>query len=164
MQQNRRGGNGWLGWVIFVVLIFGSRFLPPVANWLSQVTGLQISAPMLVAAIVGLGVLSTIFGSIATEVRRNRSDGDTRLPTGQQPVQPPQTLSPPRSSGAPPATPAPRASGLPRMRQSSGDQRLPGPPRFEPIIDPRVLTIGIIGLVLFGGFFFVALLLSGALP
>lgn len=46
MQQNRRGGgSGWFGWVIFLFLIFGTRFLPPVANWLSQVTGLSITPP-----------------------------------------------------------------------------------------------------------------------
>lgn len=166
MQQNRRGGNGWVGWLIFVVLVFGSRFLPPVANWLAQVTGLPITTPILIGAIVGLGVVVSIVGSVLQDVNRNRGANDTRLPTGMPPTTPPRTTSPPRPSAGPPRSPSqpPRPGRPTQLRQPSGEQRLPGPPRFEPIIDPRVLTFGIIGLVIFGGFFFVALLLSGTLP
>lgn len=166
MQQNRRGGNGWVGWLIFIVLVFGSRFLPPVANWLAQTTGLPITTPILIGAVVGLGVLLSIAGSVVQEINRNRGANETRLPSGLPPSPPPPTLAPPRPTGAPPrpiTTPS-RSSRPTQMRSPTGEQRLPGPPRFEPIIDPRVLTFGIIGLVIFGGFFFVVLLLSGSLP
>lgn len=172
MQQNRRSGNGWIGWLIFIVLVFGSRFLPPVAAWLTQVTGLPISTPVLIAVIVGLGVVGSIVGSVLQEVSRNRGANETRLPTGLPPSTPPQTIAPPRPTSTPPrptsAPPRPTGArptgGAQQARVQSGEQRLPGPPRFEPIIDPRVLTFGIIGLVIFGGFFLVALLLSGSLP
>lgn len=163
MQQNRRGGNGWIGWLIFIVLVFGSRFLPPVANWLAQTTGLPITTPLLIAAIVGIGVVGSIVGSIMRGVSSNRDASETRLPTGQPPAAP--TL-PPRTITPPTAPPLPRSSSsnLPSARPRPNQQPLPGPPRFEPIIDPRVLTFGIIGLVVFGGFLLVALLLAGSLP
>jgi hypothetical protein len=50
------------------------------------------------------------------------------------------------------------------VRLPQGEQRLPGPPRFEPIIDPRILGFGILGLFVFGGFFLVVLLLAGGMP
>lgn len=164
MQQNRRsGGTGWLGWVIFIVLIFGSRFLPPLANWLSQQTGIPISPGALVATIIGLSVALTIVSSVIGEINRNRPQGDTRLPTGQPPAGRAPVVPPPQPPPQPPTTL--RTPSLPRpSRLPSGEQRLPPPPRFEPIIDPRVLTFGIIGLVVFGGFFLAVLLLSGALP
>lgn len=160
MEQNRRRGNGWVGWVIFVVLIFGSRFMPPIAAWLSQVTGLQISAPMLIAAVVGLGVLSTIVGSIGQEIARNRRSNETSLPTGLPQQMPPTAMRPPPT----PAPPTQPRAGGPPLRPQLSEQRLPGPPRFEPIIDPRVLTFGIIGLALFGVCFLAILAFSGALP
>jgi hypothetical protein len=46
----------------------------------------------------------------------------------------------------------------------SGEQGPPGPPRFEPIIDPRILTFGIIGLLAFGGIFLAILFFAGSLP
>lgn len=162
MQQSRRGGNGWIGWLIFIVLVFGSRFLPPVAGWLSQVTGLPISTPLLIGSIVGLGVILTIASSVLQEFNRGRSSNETRLPTGLPPASPPPTVQPPRSGSAfPPqsSTAQPRVGGQPKLKLPTGDQRLPGPPRFEPIIDPRVLTFGIFGLLLFGGFFLAVLLL-----
>lgn len=165
MQQNRRGGgNGWIGWVIFIVLVFGSRFLPPVANWLSQQTGLPISTGALIATIVGLGVVVTIVSSVLGEINRNREQDGPRLPTGMPQARPPQATPPSQAPTAPRMPSSPRSGGARQPRPPSGEQRLPSPPRFEPIIDPRVLTFGIIGLVVFGGFFFLALLLSGALP
>lgn len=164
MPQNRRGGNGWIGWLIFIVLVFGSRFLPPVAAWLAQATGLPITTPLLIAAIVGIGVVGSIVGSITREVSRNRDASETRLPTGQPPATPqlpPRTITPPTAS---PHLPTSSSSNPPSARPRPSQQPLPGPPRFEPIIDPRVLTFGIIGLVVFGGFFLIALLLAGSLP
>jgi hypothetical protein len=50
------------------------------------------------------------------------------------------------------------------MRMPSGPAPLPGPPRFEPIIDPRVLAFGIVGLLILGAFVLVALFLAGSMP
>jgi hypothetical protein len=134
--------------------------LPPVANWLSQVTGLPISTPVLIAAVVGLGVVVSVVSSVLTGVNKGRGADQTRLPTGQQPTPSPAPVAPPTTSSRPPSV---GTGGVPRIGLPSGEQRLPGPPGFEPIINPRILTIGIIGLVIFGGLFFLALLLSGVL-
>jgi hypothetical protein len=169
MQQSGRG-NSWIGWLIFIFLVFGSRFLPPLANWLTQVTGVTVTPPMLIVAVIALSVVGSIVGAVARQAGRARSANDTRLPT-------PPTLSPPSDMGSPrlgqPSRPAappaqtqlPRTSTrLPPARLPSGEQRLPTPPRFEPIIDPRVLTFGILGLLALGAFLLVVLFLAGALP
>ncbi len=159
MQQRGRGGNSWIGWVIFVLLVFGSRLLPPVAAWLSQATGLPITTPMLIAVAVGLSVVGSVVGSVARSVGKARASSETRLPTMT-------TLPPPSSTSAPRMSQLPRPSSgaNPPPRLPSGQQQLPGPPRFEPIIHPRVLTFGIIGLLVIGGLFLAAVLMLGVLP
>lgn len=165
MGQSGRGG-GWIGWLIFIFVVFGSRFLPPLANWLSQLTGLNITVPMLIGAVVILAVVGSVGSSLARQAGRARSAGDTRLPTtlsppspstSSRPAAPPRPVAPPRPTQLP-------SSSLPRSRLPSGEQRLPGPPRYEPIIDPRILAFGIVGLLVLGGFFFLALLIAGSLP
>jgi hypothetical protein len=166
MGQSGRGG--WIGWLIFIFVVFGSRFLPPLANWLSQITGLTITVPMLIGAAVILAVVGSIGSSLARQVGKSRGAGDTRLPTTLSPPQasatsrtgmPSRPSAPPRPVQLPPS-----GANLPRPRTPSGEQRLPGPPRYEPIIDPRILAFGIIGLLFLGGLFFLALLLAGSLP
>ncbi|GAB4424940.1 MAG: hypothetical protein OHK0015_04400 [Chloroflexi bacterium OHK40] len=154
MQQSK--GGGWLGWLIFIFLVFGVRFLPPVAAWLSQVTGLTITVPMLIVAVIVGSVVVTIASSIIRQATVGRSRAETRLPTPTAPPLPPQ-----KSGGQPPSLPR---STMPRPRLPTGEQRLPGPPRFEPIIDPRILSFGILGVVVLGAFFFVALLIAGGIP
>lgn len=169
-MQGSGGRNGWIGWLIFILIIFGGRILPPVAAWLSQVTGLTISSPMLLAGIIGLAVVGSIVGSVARQAARNRTPSDSSLPTPMTVSQPtasprrrPPTISPsaprPSSEGVPPTY-----TKLPPPRLPTGEQRLPGPPRFEPIIDPRILTFGIVGLLVLGGFFLVVVAFSGTLP
>jgi hypothetical protein len=166
MGQSGRGG--WIGWLIFIFVVFGSRFLPPLANWLSQVTGLNITVPMLIGAVVILAVVGSIGSSLARQVSKARGSGDMRLPTSLSPPQagpsprpgtPPRPVAPPRPLQLPPSS-----SNMPRARLPSGEQRLPGAPRYEPIIDPRILAFGIVGLLVLGGFFFLALLLAGSMP
>jgi hypothetical protein len=166
MGQSGRGG-GWIGWLIFIFVVFGSRFLPPLANWLSQLTGLNITVPMLIGAVVVLAVVGSVGSALARQAAKARSAGDTRLPTALSPPQasaPPRSGMPSRQSAPPRPLQPPSSPSLPRPRMPSGEQRLPGPPRYEPIIDPRILAFGIIGLLFLGGFFFLALLLAGSLP
>lgn len=161
MGQSSRGSTGWIGWLIFILIVFGSRFLPPLANWLSQVTGLPVTMPMLIGGLVILIVVISLGSSLMRQVDRARSTSDTRLPT---------TLSPPSSRATRLDAPSrsmqlpPTSSGLPRPRLPSGEQRLPSPPRYEPIIDPRILAFGIIGLLFLGGFFLLLLLFAGSTP
>ena len=164
MQQRGRGGNSWIGWVIFVFLVFGSRLLPPVAVWLSQATGLAITAPMLVAVVIGLSVLGSVVGSAVRSVGKAHASSELRPPTPTMlpppsGMPPPRPVRPARMSQLPPPTGANPLPGMP-----SGQPPLLGPPRFEPIIHPRVLAFGIIGLVVFGGLFLAAVLFAGALP
>jgi hypothetical protein len=166
MQQRGRGGNGWIGWVIFFLLIFGSRLLPPIAGWLTQLTGFTITPPMLIVGLIALSVVGSLAGSVGRQISRARASGETRLPT---PLAPPASQAPPAARPAPPRTPGslpPTLSvdKLPPPRLPSGEQKLPSPPRFEPIIDPRVLTFGILGLLGLGAIFLVLLAIGGALP
>lgn len=169
MQQSGRRGNNWIGLLIFIFFVFGSRFLPPLATWLSQVTGLPITPPLLIAAVIGLAVVGSIAGGVIRQAGRARSSNETRLPTPPPLALPTDTTAqrgqPTRPSAPPPAVRLPPATTrLPSPRLPSGEQRLPGPPRFEPIIGPRVLAFGIIGLLALGAFLLGALFLTGALP
>ena len=152
MQQKRRSDVGsWLSWLIFLLLIFGSRFLPPVANWLTQTTGLPITTPMLIGALVMLSIAVSLISSVA------RRGEQPREPL-ERPPTPPSSLPdlPPTSSPFPP--PAVEATG--KLRDL-GPQSVPQPPRFEPIISPRMLIVGIIGLGFIGLFLFLAMLIVG---
>ena len=69
------------------------------------------------------------------------------------------------SKPRPIATPPPSGTGSATpVRLPPAEQRLPTPPRFEPIIDPRILTFGIVGLLIFGAIFLAILFLAGSLP
>lgn len=161
MQRSERGGGGWIGWLIFFFLIFGFQFLPPVANWLTRVTGITITVPMLIIAFTVLAVVASIGSSLARAVGRSGNSGQpgapSSLPVPSQPSAPPK----PASSPWPPTTPS---TNLPRARLPSGREQLPKPPRFEPIIDPRIFIAGIAGLVILGALFLLVLVLTGALP
>jgi hypothetical protein len=161
--MGQRGRGGWIGWLIFVLVVFGSRLLPPLAQWLSQVTGLPISPPLLIAAIAILAVIASAGSSAMRQLGKARGANDTRLPTTTT-ASPPQPTTLSRPSAPPRPVKLPTSTNLQPPRLPSGEQRLPSPPRYDPIIDPRVLAFGIIGLVLLGGFFFVALLLSNITP
>lgn len=161
MQRGERGGGGWIGWLIFFLLIFGFRFLPPIANWLTQVTGITITVPMLIIAFTVLAVAVSIGSSLVRAAGRSGTSGRSGLPASlpmpSQPSAPPKPASPPW----PPTTPS---ANLPRARLPSGQEQLPKPPRFEPIIDPRIFAAGLAGLVILGALTLFFLVLAGALP
>ncbi|MCS6881364.1 MAG: hypothetical protein RMK84_10335 [Oscillochloridaceae bacterium] len=160
MQRSERGG-GWVGWLIFFLLIFGFRFLPPIANWLTQVTGITITVPMLIIAFTVLAVVVSIGGSLVRAAGRSGTSGRSRLPSSL-PL-PPQPSAPPKPA-APPWPPTIPSTNLPRARLPGGQEQLPRPPRFEPIIDPRIFAAGIAGLVILGALTLFFLVLAGALP
>ena len=152
MQQKRRADIGsWLSWLIFLLLIFGSRFLPPVANWLTQTTGLPITTPMLIGALVLLSIVVSVIGSVA------RRSEEPRDPLERVPV-PPTSLPdlPTVSSPLPPSS----VDSAGRLRDL-GPQSMPQAPRFEPIINPWILVVGVIGLLFIGLFLFLAMLMIG---
>ncbi|NJN15043.1 MAG: hypothetical protein HC822_01395 [Oscillochloris sp.] len=174
MQRNR---GGWLGWVFFLFLIFGAQLVPPIARALSQLTGQPISSGMVFGGFVVLYVILMIAQSVIGGLGRMNQGGDTRLPTNTtvppRPMQPPPQRRQPTTISTPPSpeqiraqTTARRSSGTPgapSIRTPNSALPPSGPPRFEPIIDPRILAFGIIGVVFFGLFLVVAIFLSGAI-
>lgn len=160
MEDNRRSGNAfsWVGWLIFFLLIFGSSFLPPIAHWLSQQTGVSITPSMLIAGIIGASVLISIASSVVQAVNQGREANDTRLPTGQPPtIQPPSLPKP--NAYMPPST----LNDAQIRQRALSEQELPPPPQFEPIINPRILTFGIVGVIVIGGFFGLVLLVASGI-
>lgn len=161
MQQNKRGGNNWVGFVVFFVLVFGSQIFPPLARWLTQVSGVPISQTMIYGAVVVLGLILPAVVSAISSVRMPGNGGDTRLPTQlgrpiqlDQPPMPAERLPDwARPNKPTKLDPPPTVGQLPnRTQQKLPTGQLPrlGKPQFEPIINPRVLTIGLVGLICFG--------------
>lgn len=168
MEENRRrGGSGWLGWVFFFLLIFGSRLAPPVANWLSQVTGLNITPSGVMGTLALLYIGSLIIGPILGAVLRN-AGGESDAPTiPQQNSSPSQAPFPSAGTPSGPRMSPPSTPQLPRQAPAKlppiTSAKVPGAPRWEPIIDPRILIFGIIGVIVLGGFLLVALLFAGSI-
>jgi len=157
-DNRKRGGINWgslIGWVIFILVIAGG----PLFNLLSRVVGGAITLPanlpgLLPIAIGGLVVLSIIVSAVRALGGGNRTGGAPRLPTDlSRPSRPPSAPMPPfggstRGPQRSPGTPAPRAFTLPSS--SAPQQRLPAS-RFDPVISPAILTVGILGLLALGG-------------
>ena len=101
--------------------------------------------------IVALSILVSVVRSLGGSRRRQ---SDTRLPTGNTPMPP---FAGPAAQRLPPSTTVPQS-----YSPAGRDQRLPSAPRFEPVINPKILALGIVGVLLLAG---AALLLAGfALP
>jgi len=150
-ENNKRRGASWtstIGWLIFILVILGSR-LPGLLNSISG--GTITLPPNLLPILIGGLVALSVLVSVVRSVGRSRQS-DTRLPTGTAPL-------PPFAGPAGPALP-PSAS-LPRpYTPPGGGQRLPSAPRFEPVINPKILALGIVGVLLLAG---AALLVFGLL-
>lgn len=155
MQQRRRS-SAWIGWVLFLVIAFSARLAPPLVAWINQATGLSLSPGALIGAALLLYIAFVAVNQVFRTIQGASRSSETRLPT---PTQPPRPVAPPRQPSQPPAMGRPTQLRPPNRPDSSAR-----PPRFEPIIDPRILAFGILGLLGLGAFFFVALLLSSGLP
>ena len=150
-DNNKKRGTNWgtvIGWLIFILVIAGGPLLNLLRGALGGVVSLPSNLlPMLIGGLVALSILVSVARSLGG-ARRGRSD--TRLPTGTAPTPP---FPGPDVTRTPP--PGPRSFTLPAAsRQAS----LPPPPRFEPVIDPKILTMGVVGVVLLVG---AALLIFG---
>ena len=137
-EDNKRRRGNWssaIGWLIFILVIAGG----PLLNLLRGAFGGTVNLPsnllpMLIGGLVLLSILVSVARSLSA-ARRGRND--TRLPTGSAPMPP---FGGPAAPRTPP--PAPRAFTMPA---SSRKPTLPPPPRFEPVIDPKILALGIVG-------------------
>lgn len=140
-KRKRSSGNNWIGMVIFLVIAFGSPVSKFITSLIFQTTGQSVSSNFLAIGMVTLIVLAVAVSAIGAAVRGTgqiNTGSDTRLPSGSPPPPPPMSAGQPTSS-------------------------FPGSPRFEPVINPRILVVGIVGLILFGGIFLATLAISGAL-
>jgi hypothetical protein len=142
-RKGKRGGNNWIGVAIFLVIMFGSPLSSFLVGVIRQSTGVVVSPSLVLGGVVILAVVVSLAGSALRGVGRLNSGGDTRLPSSTVP--PPQMSAPPRPFSPPP----------------TGRGKLPGSPQFDPIIDPRILTLGIVGLILLGGAFLAILAIAG---
>ena len=168
MQEKKKRRFNWgsaIGWLIFI-LIFAGR---PLLQLLQQRVGGSVALPVNLTNLIPLAFAALVVLSIAISAVRalggaNRGRADTRLPTSM-PAPPPSRgpgapLPPfggPATPGLPPIQTLPRSSppvqpNAPRaFTMPSGDQpKLPTPPRFEPVISPRILLFGILGLIALG--------------
>ena len=168
MQEKRKPKFNWgsvLGWLIFILVIGGTQILPPIWRALS---GGGIPPSYLLSYLIGGLVALSIVVSVARSIiQASARRGDTRLPTGT----PTRTNAPmppfggsSTSTGMPAAPRLPPPASLPRQVRlgAPNEARLPPKPRFEPIVNPIVLTVGLVGLVLLGAA--AVLLLGLSLP
>lgn len=165
MQDRKKKTFTWgsaIGWVIFVLAIAGG----PILNVLRRAFGSSLALPanllpLLIGGLVALSVLVSVVRSVGRSAQRRGSD--TRLPTGTQPT---VTSAPPAPfESRPPPRPAstPSMPSMPSMPRTgaAGEVRLPSAPRFEPIISPAILAVGLLGLLVLGGLALVLLRVAG---
>jgi hypothetical protein len=153
-NRKRRGFN-WnsaIGWIIFLAIVLAR----PLYQVLQPLLGGNVTLPanltsLIPIAIGGLVVLSVVVAALRAIGNATRSSSP-QLPTdASRPVRPPSAPMPPfggASPRQPPATPSPRGFTMPPG--SASQQRLQTP-RFDPLINPLILVIGVLGLVVLGG-------------
>ena len=147
MQEKKKRGVSWssaIGWLIFILVVAGTPLLNMLRSALAGIVNLPANLmPMLIGGLVALSILVSVIRSLGGS---RRSQSDTQLPTTTAPMPP---FAGPSAPYVPPST-------------TVRDQRLPSPPRFEPVLNPKIVGIGIVGVLLLAG---AAVLLAGfALP
>ena len=153
-DNRKRGGINWsslIGWVIFVLVIAGG----PLSNLLRRVLGgaitLPANLPSLIPLVIGgLIVLSIVVSALRAFGNSGRAGGAPRLPTELgSPSRLPSTPMPPFGGQRGPLSP-PVIPRSPLPPGSAPQQRL-SVPRFDPVINPAILVVGILGLLGLGG-------------
>src|SRR6185436_14031716 len=151
-ENNKKRGVSWssaIGWLIFILVVAGGPLLNLLRSALGGVVNLPANLlPTLIGGLVALSILVSVVRSLAGS---RRSQGDTRLPTGNAPLPP---FAGPAAPRMPPSTRLPQSP-------AGREQRLPSATRFEPVINPKLVALGIVGVLLLAG---AALLFGFALP
>jgi hypothetical protein len=150
-KRRRPNWSSAIGWIIFLLIVAGQ----PIYRLLRSVLGGNLALPgnlssLIPIAIGGLVVLTVVVAALRAIGNATRSSSP-QLPTELgRPVRPPSAPMPPFGGRPPqpPAIPAPRAFTLPSG--SAPPQRLSAP-RFDPLINPLILAIGVLGLLVLGG-------------
>lgn len=177
-QKKRNPLSNWIGILIFLALIFGSQISRVLSNVLGQVFGVVVPANTLLFVLIGGLIAFSVLTSIINTAVNAGKPKETSLPTSAAPPAPPRPNPPPASSASsvsspprpvrpPSLQPPPNATqwssrATSDITTSSSPQIKP--PGFEPIISPKVLAFGILGLLLLGGVFAAAFVLSAGLP
>jgi hypothetical protein len=157
MQRKRRNSNNnWIGTLIFLMIVFGSTLSRFIVGVIFGATGVLVDSNLVFIGLIILAVAVSVFGSLARGLGRINSGSESKLPTIPS-IQPP-TFGAGSSSSTPPPTFG--AGSLPPQMEQT---QLPGSPRYEPVIDPRVLVFGIVGLIVFGIVFLVILSVTGVI-
>jgi hypothetical protein len=178
-KPKRNASGNWIGIVIFILVIVGPQIANVISNLVSSISGgaVSLSPNMLIPLLILGAVLISALVGIGRAIS---SAGDSRpAPPGSYGSNMPRPPAPPhRESTAgrnPPAPMSPRnasppPSALPkslqqhRQRSDLRPGQLPEPPRFEPIIDPHVLSFGLAGLLVFAVIFGALFVLAGITP
>lgn len=148
-QKKQSGWGSAIGWIIFIVLV-GAR---PISQLIQGLLGGAVSLPSnLLPIAAGALVLLVVIVSAVRALANAGSASSGRLPTGPRPPMPPanspmppfggQTSLPRQFPVAPPRDLMPRLGAQPRVPQT---------PRFDPVINPALLLVGILGLIALGG-------------
>jgi hypothetical protein len=181
-KPKRNASGNWIGIVIFILVIAGPQIANVLSNLVSSVSGgavtlspntlipLLILGAVLISALVGIGRAISSAGD--TRTGPSASKGPWAPPSAPQrsaspgsPAQRPSAPMPPRNF--PPTSSSPKSPSSSQPGRQSSDLRpgnLPGPPRFEPIIDPRVLSLGLAGLLVFAVIFGALFVFAGTMP
>ncbi len=166
-KKRQNSGSSWIGIVIFLLVAFGSPIISFLSQLISQLSNGAVTLPtgiLLPLLIFGLVILSAVISAVRAiggMARRN----ETQLPTSPMPP-PPSSSNRPLSPPAPPrAVPLPGRDTPTWIDTSANDiGQLPHSPQFEPIINPKVLGFGILGVVLLLGAMGLAAFFSGMIP
>ena len=153
MDKNRkRQGDNWgrlASWVIFFLIVAGG----PVLRLIGQLfNGTVALPPMIGPIIVGAAVLLTVLIGMIGVAGAKRSRGDTRLPMGSgSSSRPPNAPMPP--FGNSPSSDSSLSRSLPPSfnQPAQGSAQGPRPLRFDPVINPTILAISVVGLFLLVG-------------
>jgi hypothetical protein len=153
-NRKRRGFN-WssaIGWIIFLAIVAGRPLYQLLRSLIGPNLALPANLPSLIPLVIGgLVVLSVVVAALRAIGSATRSSSP-QLPTELgQPMRPPGAPMPPFGGAAPrqpPIAPSPRGFTMPPG--GTQPQHL-STPRFDPLINPLLLAVGIVGLLVLGG-------------
>ena len=151
-KRRRSTWSSAIGWIIFLAIVVARPLYQVLRPLLGGSLGLPGNLSSLIPiAIGGLVVLTIVVAALRAIGNATRSSS-TQLPTDlSQPVRPPSAPMPPFGGAAsrqPPAAPSPRAFTMP---PGSAPQPRLSTPRFDPLINPLILVVGVVGLLVLGG-------------
>ena len=153
-NRKRRGFN-WssaIGWIIFLLIVAGRPIYQIVQPLLGGNVALPANLSSLIPLAIGALVVLSVVVAALRAIGNATSSSSPQLPTdASRPVRPPSAPMPPfggASPRQPPAVPSPRAFTMPPG--SASQQRLQTP-RYDPLINPVILVIGVLGLIVLGG-------------